>query len=347
MQDSPTGRRTGATNKKLGVLGTLVWDTIRTPGGELELEDWGGIAYSLTALEGTLPPEWTVVPILKVGRDLSDGALRYLDDFQCVSQLSAVTVVPEPNNRVELLKAGDGQRTEHLTGGVPGWSWTELEPHLEGLDGLYSNFISGFEMTLEVGQRLAGGFPAPTHADLHSLFLGIEASSGRRTHRPLSDALSWVRCFDSVQMNADEFGLFCEGREQPWDWVGGLVGGAPKILVVTLGSEGSAGIASELAMNPTCDWFASRQNARPVPSHFEVAAPQGTAVQGDAIGCGDVWGATFFGSFLRYGDFKASMHRANEMAKRNLTTQGTRALLKQVRKGPPSRVTSGSEEGRT
>ena len=34
---------------RLGVVGTLVWDTIHGPDGGDPVEDWGGIAYSLAA----------------------------------------------------------------------------------------------------------------------------------------------------------------------------------------------------------------------------------------------------------------------------------------------------------
>ena len=36
---------------RLGVLGTMVWDTIhaRDPGRDAPIEEWGGIAYALAA----------------------------------------------------------------------------------------------------------------------------------------------------------------------------------------------------------------------------------------------------------------------------------------------------------
>ena len=44
---------------RLGVLGTLVWDTIHGPGGEAAVNDWGGIAYTLAAWAAVAPPGWT------------------------------------------------------------------------------------------------------------------------------------------------------------------------------------------------------------------------------------------------------------------------------------------------
>jgi hypothetical protein len=67
------------TPKRLGVVGTLVWDTIRYRDGRLEqVEEWGGVAYALSAFEAALPDNWEIVPIVKVGSDLSESAWRFL-----------------------------------------------------------------------------------------------------------------------------------------------------------------------------------------------------------------------------------------------------------------------------
>ena len=58
--------------KRLGVVGSMVWDTIydRDP-AQRAVEEWGGISYSLAALDAILAPDWEIVPLVKVGRDLA------------------------------------------------------------------------------------------------------------------------------------------------------------------------------------------------------------------------------------------------------------------------------------
>ncbi len=53
---------------RLGVVGTMVWDTIhgREPQPE-PVEEWGGIAYALAALEASFPVSWEIVPLIMVG----------------------------------------------------------------------------------------------------------------------------------------------------------------------------------------------------------------------------------------------------------------------------------------
>ncbi|HSM61957.1 MAG TPA: hypothetical protein VK849_14205, partial [Longimicrobiales bacterium] len=114
--------------RTLGVVGTLVWDTIFDRDVRARpVEEWGGIAYALSALRAALPDAWTVLPILKVGRDLAEEAFRFLKEIPGTDP-SAVRVVPEPNNRVELRYVSAARRTERLRGGVPPWTWPELAP---------------------------------------------------------------------------------------------------------------------------------------------------------------------------------------------------------------------------
>ena len=127
-----------------------------------------------------LPEEWTVLPIVKVGRDLSEEAFRFLREIPGVDP-SAIVVVPEPNNRVELRYTSDGppHGAPHRRRARRG-RWPELAPVADLCDALYVNFISGFEMELPTARALRAGYAGPTYADLHSLFLGINAHGRAR-----------------------------------------------------------------------------------------------------------------------------------------------------------------------
>ena len=88
---------------RLGILGTLVWDRIvNVDDGSDLVEEWGGISYSLEGLSSALPPDWILMPFLKVGADLSEQALEYLHTIPKTEIGPGVQVVPFPNHRVEL-----------------------------------------------------------------------------------------------------------------------------------------------------------------------------------------------------------------------------------------------------
>lgn len=313
--------------RRLGVVGTLVWDTIhRRDGVRGTTEEWGGIAYALSAASAALPPGWEVVPIVKVGADLAEEALRFLRGIPRLDCDSGVRVVPEPNNRVDLHYRDDERRAERLEGGVPPWHWTELGPVVRSCDALYVNFISGFEMELDAARALRSAYRGPTYADLHSLFLGV-GRHGLRVPRQLPSWDAWLRCFDAVQMNEDEFELL--GREwgDPWRLAADAVGPELKLIVVTLGGRGAAYVAGPGFDPDPSTWPGVRARvATPGASRSGRVTPEGAVVEGDPTGCGDVWGATFFARLLAGASLGEAMARANDLAARNVGHRGARGL---------------------
>ena len=313
--------------KRLGVVGTLVWDTIRLRDGHPgQTEEWGGVAYALSAFEAALPEEWEIVPIIKVGSDLSESAWRFLRSFPRTDVETGIRVVPEPNNRVELVYTGPNRRTERLAGGVPPWLWTELAPLTATCDALYVNFISGFEMELDTARFLRSGFAGPTYADLHSLFLGV-GRSGLRIPQELPSWGAWLRCFDAVQVNAEEFDLLGRAMGDPWELAATIVGPELKLIAVTLGPEGAGYVTGAGFDSDPMDWPETRHRvATPGQARSGIAPTQGPAVVGDPTGCGDVWGATFLARLLSGDQLEPAMIEANRIAARNVEHRGAGGL---------------------
>ena len=327
LHASPFGQRSDTGRLRLGVLGTIVWDTIHQRDGHAEpVEEWGGVSYALEALTGTLPDEWDIVPFVKIGRDLSEDALQFLSAIPRVEVDRGVRIVPEATNRVELRYEDDQRRCERLTGGVPAWVWTELAPLVKQCDALYVNFISGFEMELHTAEGLRTGFAGPTYADLHSLFLGM-GQHGLREPRPLPSWSSWMRCFDAVQMNEEEFELLGRAAGDPWLLAADVVGPDLKLIAVTMGPNGAAYVAGPGFSSDPAGWPVTRQRvATPGPAVSGKVGVEGGRRTGDTTGCGDVWGATFFARLLAGDGLEEAMRVANAMAARNVEHRGARGL---------------------
>jgi sugar/nucleoside kinase (ribokinase family) len=309
----------------------MVWDTIHARDARVRpVEEWGGISYGLAALAAALPEPWEVVPIIRVGRDLSEQALRYLRGLPRMELDTGVRLVPEPNNRVELRYHDGDRRTERLTGGVSPWSWPELAPIVRTCDALYVNFISGDELELDTARALRAGFDGPSYADLHSLFLGT-TRKGVRVPRELPSSGAWLRCFDVVQMNEDEFELLGRSWGDAWQLAADVVGQELKLVVVTLGPGGAAYVAGPGSSADPDTWAATRHAvgvAGPTRSaRVEVA---GGPLEGDPTGCGDVWGATFFARLLAGDSLDEAMAIANQRAARNVAHRGARGLYRHL-----------------
>jgi sugar/nucleoside kinase (ribokinase family) len=277
-------------------------------------------------MAASAPQGWEVVPLIKVGRDLSESALRFLRSLPGMELETGVRIVPEPNNRVELRYQDRERRTERLSGGVPPWSWPELAPLARSCDALYVNFISGFEMDLDAARALRASFSGPTYADLHSLFLGL-GSQGLRVPRELPAWGAWLRCFDAVQMNEDEFELLGRAWGDPWRLAAELVGPELKLMAITLGDRG-AGYVTGPGFDPDpATWPEMRHTLGTSGAAESGHCPLGSEpVTGDPTGCGDVWGATFFARLLAGDSLETAMGRANELATRNVLHRGAAGL---------------------
>lgn len=316
---------------RLGILGTMVWDRIHARDGRTRVvEEWGGISYALAAAVAARGPGWEIVPIIKLGTDLQEAAYHFLRPLPELDLDTGVHVVSAPNNRVELRYQDQERRCERLSGGVPPWSWLELEARVASLDALYVNFISGFEMDLPTAQQLRLAFPGPIYADLHSIFLGMDAQ-GIRTWQPLAGWQEWLRCFDAVQMNEAELAALAEAWGDPWRFAAGVVGDAPALLLVTLGSRGAAYVAAPgFRPDPrawhTTDPLSSERLGTPGAARSERFPPDGPTRTGDPTGCGDVWGATCFARLLAGDSLEAALLAANRAAARNVEYRGATGL---------------------
>ncbi|HEY8104506.1 MAG TPA: hypothetical protein VIE46_00290 [Gemmatimonadales bacterium] len=352
---------------KVGVVGSLVWDEIhgRDPAAPA-VEEWGGAAYALGGLDASLPDDWEIVPLIKVGRDLAHQAADLLRSLGRVGKEARFIEVPVPNNRVVLHYESADRRCERMAGGVPAWTWPELGPMVRDLDAIYLNFISGFEMCLGTAQALRHGFRGPIYADVHSLFLGMQ-QDGYRVLRPLPDAASWFACFDVVQVNEDEMRQL---SPDPLALSADVLGAGVSLLVVTLGPRGAAYVAapgfdgwgarprpgggapSETSALPRGEpgLRTSRQSSDPAPlsgapgriGDLSPPVAGGHAIRSalipaphadtlDPTGCGDVFGAVLCSRLLAGDGVEGAIREANRLAARNAAFRGAGGLSRFLR----------------
>jgi hypothetical protein len=322
--------------RKLGVVGSLVWDVIhgRDP-TTAPVEEWGGIAYALGGFEAALPPDWQLVPLIKVGSDLRLEAAALLGRLSRLVPGGRCVEVPVPNNRVTLRYQSTERRCERMSGGVPGWTWAELGPMVRDLDAVYLNFISGFELELGTAQALRQAYNGPIYADLHSLLFGMPPD-GVRVLRPLADPGAWLRCFDVVQMNEDEMAQLAP---DPLALAAMAMAAGVKLLVVTLGPRGVVYFAAPGFEGIRPQWAGGPvgQAASPGPlAHSPtpirtalLPAPSVAAI--DPTGCGDVFGAALCARLLAGDQPETAMLVAQRLAARNATLRGATELGRLLR----------------
>jgi hypothetical protein len=320
--------------KRLGVMGTFVWDVIhgRQP-HSTPVEEWGGITYSLAGIDAALPDDWAIVPLMKIGADLADRARQHIGTLRHIAPDAALVEVPYPNNRVELRYFSDERRTETLSGGVPGWNWLGLKPLVDAarLDAIYINFLSGWELDLPTTQSLRRHFNGPMYADLHMLVMAVQ-EDGLRVPRPLSNVREWCGSFDFLQVNEDEVEMMAP---DPMALAATAMHAGAQCLAVTLGSRGAVYFAptdfESIAdlRRPLSPVVGAVGAGAPMRTELIPAVPAATPL--DPTGCGDVWGATCFSRLLAgdmLGDAIRAAHRA---AARNVEHRGATGLADHLR----------------
>jgi len=301
--------------RTLGVVGTMVFDRI-IPFEGRAVEGWGGIGYSVAAASATLPPDWGVRPVARVGQDLFREAREALAAMpRCDLRLVRVA---EPNNRVELRYRDPERRSEHLSGGVSGWQAPELLEALLGCDAVLLNFISGHELELQELQRLRRGLKVTLYADVHSLFLDT-GQDGVRTPRVLEHWRSWFACFDVVQMNEEEFSLLTQAADGPGALEDVLEAG-PTVACLTRGARGAD--------------VAFREDGRTFVEQVILPHPR----TGDPTGCGDIWGSVMFGRLLAGARAAEAAEAANRVAAASLDHFGVEGLVERLADVPLGRA---------
>jgi len=301
--------------KRLGVIGTFVWDVIHGRDvRDAPVEEWGGITYALSACDAALSDDWELVPIVKVGSDLAPQARDFLRTLKRIAPDAAPIEVPYRNNRVELRYQSEERRSEVLTGGVPGWSWAGLQPLLRDVDALYINFLSGFELDLATAQLLRQHFKGRIYCDLHSLMMGLEPS-GLRTPHQLPEAAAWCACFDEMQVNEEEMALIAA---DPMSLAATALGAGVQRLFITLGKRGVV-------------YFENAGVGSPLRTALVSATPARITDGGDPTGCGDVWGATYFSRSVAGDRLSEAMRAACDAAARNVEHKGATGLAHHLR----------------
>ncbi|MBL0889205.1 MAG: hypothetical protein IBJ19_01210 [Gemmatimonadaceae bacterium] len=329
--------------KRLGVIGSFVWDVLHgRDGRSVPIEEWGGITYSLSALDAALPDDWELVPLAKVGDDLVDRARLFCRSLRRMAPDAELIGVPYRNNRVELRYLDDERRSEHLSGGVPGWTWLGLKPVLDAarLDALYINFLSGWELDLETTQLIRAHFQGPIYCDLHMLVMAVQAD-GLRTPRPLPDVAAWCACFDVLQVNEDELQLMAPDAMA---LAATAMAAGVSVLFVQLGKRGAAYFAApgieKLRDIPERRGHNSALSTSPrggagalgaVRTALVPAVPARVDGPGDPTGCGDVWGATHFSRLLAGDMLTDAIAAANRAASRNVEHRGASGLAQHLR----------------
>ena len=255
---------------KLLVVGHSVLDFIKSAGAQNISA--GGIFYTISVLNR-----------LKSNNDeiflctqFDDETYNYFKpEFEKVSNkfLQKVEKIP----RVHLNLQKDCERHEAYENISTNLSLNISE--LNSFNGILINMITGFDITLDQLLQIRNGYSGLIFIDIHTLSRGLNEDY-KREFRLIPDFQSWAKCLDIIQVNQNE--LYTLSHKQiEMEIVQELFSFGVKILCVTKGELGAR---------------VYYKNQDEIASYFVSARK---IINPNIIGCGDVFGASFFYSYIR------------------------------------------------
>ncbi|MCU7513948.1 MAG: carbohydrate kinase family protein [Ignavibacteria bacterium] len=256
---------------KLLVIGHSVEDHIHIKGGH-EVKP-GGIFYSVLGLKSFLEEKDDIMLLTSMEKEseslfspLYDGLKK--DFFQYKGRIPRVNLfIPDNAERCENYE----NLAEHL-------DITALK-ELNSFNGILVNMITGFDLRLEDLKSLRNDFKGPVYLDVHTLSRGL-GENNQREFRLIPHAMEWIAQVDIVQVNENELRTL-SSKESEIEIAREVLHAGLKCLIVTKGELGSK--------------IYSLENGE-LKSYFQSAIKINCV---NKVGCGDIFGAAFFTSFLK------------------------------------------------
>ncbi|MGD8781418.1 MAG: PfkB family carbohydrate kinase [Ignavibacteria bacterium] len=161
----------------------------------------------------------------------------------------------------------------------------------ENFDGILINMITGFDIDLDDLIFIRSKFDGPIYFDIHTFSRGMN-ENGVRKFRKIPFADDWIRYLNIIQCNEKEVFCLSELKNEK-EIASQIIKSADKNLLVTKAEGGVTGYFFE-------DNFVS-----------EISIPAIETDINNKVGCGDIFGAVFFYSYIGTKNFRLSLERAN------------------------------------
>ncbi len=159
-------------------------------------------------------------------------------------------------------------------------------------DGILINMITGCDISLEQIKLVRNNFRGIIYFDVHTLSRGVD-NNLKRDFRPIPRIKEWLACIDILQCNERELKTIVQYQNE--------ISGAEKILFlgpnILITTKGKRGAQVYYRVNGE------------VKNLFVNAIEINSA---NKIGCGDIFGAVFFYTYISTNDILVSLNAANK-----------------------------------
>ncbi|PKL83575.1 MAG: hypothetical protein CVV24_04125 [Ignavibacteriae bacterium HGW-Ignavibacteriae-3] len=260
----------------------------------------GGIYYSTLGMLACANPEDSISLLTGWNK----GTINLFDSFYSRVEMrfaEAIDQLPE----VFLNISGEGERKERYVNLSEGLSISRVTDW-NLFDGILINMITGFDITADQLKTIRSSFKGTIYLDVHTLSRGVDANM-KREFRPIPRVKEWLSNIDILQCNENELITIVQNKNER-ESAAEILNQGVKIVLVTRGEKGAS------------LYYKSNSEL----SFYTLDAVKINAV--NKVGCGDIFGAVFFYSYISTGDLCKSLVKANNAGA--LTASANKLTLK-------------------
>ncbi len=272
---------------KIYLIGHSVVDRIiHTDGSEEPFKKPGGLWHSVNGLLPFVSQDDSVHPITLTDR--SNASLFEGVYSRCRGEHIMQT---ERLPTVTLTLSAAGERKEEYTNLQERIDISRID--FSGADGVFINMITGYDLLPENIEMIRNTFTGDIYMDIHSLARGTDENLAR-PHRPVPDIHQWLKHISILQANEEEAKTIYTGSEN--EIARFVLSIGVEFFLVT---KGSAGVRMHfLHKNEPASLF----------------YPAKKVIAKTTVGCGDVFGAVYYITYLRTQDALTSLRTAVKTA---------------------------------
>jgi sugar/nucleoside kinase (ribokinase family) len=255
---------------KLLIIGHSVLDFIQSD-ETLKIRA-GGIYYTISVLNRLKSDQDKIF----LCSQYDDETYQYFkSEFEQINNNYLVRVDAIPKVHLNLFKDKERhEKYENITNNL----LTDFH-NLNQFDGILINMITGFDITLNQLIEIRKDYKGLIFIDVHTLSRGLDEGY-KRNFRLIPDFDKWAKCLDIIQVNQRELFTLYRNKNEI-QIVEEMFNSGVKMVCVTKGDLGAK------------VYFI---NSSEIISYFIAARKINNP---NIIGCGDVFGASFFYSYIR------------------------------------------------
>lgn len=254
---------------KLLVIGHSVFDFIESE--EHKTKGAGGIYYTISALNRLCNSEDEIFLCSQIDDETYD---YFSPEFEKIGKDYLKKVEKIPRVHLNLSKGKERHEAyENITNNLT----TDFKD-LKNFDGILINMITGFDINLNQLYEIRNSFSGLIYIDIHTLSRGL-GENFNRNFRRIPNFEAWAKNVDIIQANEHEV-FTLSNKNTETEVAKELFDFGIKILCITKGEKGAK--IYYMKNSEICSYFIGAKKIQ----------------NANVIGCGDVFGATYFYNYI-------------------------------------------------